>query len=1254
MRIYLDNNIYNFITNLKRDKSLEIELRFGKKIDRDFITNITEKQFNDIDSYLSKKFNSKKSSSVVEIYTFGREKIRKIIENGKITIERKKKIYHHDLDFLDFSLRLALSSEELLENFDINLLRNPSEIRNRERKEYITRDFNYVLTKIVKDSSIFYEFEIEFNIISVNIPILLGSINEILPILVDEKNSGFSYLNIGEQEFIRRSFKRLGIREAKPKGLQRRETPFLQKEGYSVTNKLDGERFIIFFSNSGIYSINDRIVDKLFENTFQRPSVLDSEFFQGKFYIFDCMISNGVNITMNPHIQRVEYGRNVSKNFTNILIMKEFSTDLLQRTKYLLQNLDKNINDGLIYTPNKEYNSDKIYKWKFPEKITIDFLVKKFNYGKFQKNVIQNNPYYQYFLTVPSSYYSCLMPWHVEQVESIILDWFDKTELETIVDATANIGVDSIFFSKIYDNSRIYSYEIDPLTFGALVQNVKRYNADNIKVFNDSSINLLKNKGTNYDLVYIDAPWGGKDYYKLKNIDLYLQAEDDLIKDEYKNLITFARYLYYYNVAKNIVLKVPYNFNFEELGKYFDYDRKNVYSEKNKDEPSFVLVKLSPKTLNIKEEYPQNLLENIENIENNLQNLENIYQLFCKGEENSLIPFTGNDRYPLSVSLYFDNVQRLRENGIYEFGYENNSKEFVLFRERPDKLSPNFYKVAKNIWNDIKNPFTENELVKLLSPKVLEKYRKYHNVIKKEIIIEYCKNKVILDLGVGRGGDIDKYRDAGIEFLYGVEPDKENYDEFLRRLSESPLSSKTKLIVGKAQDTEKILEKIGHKYDIDIISSFFSLSFFFFKDSNKKYKDLEELIKTIDENLKYGGYFIGTTIDGEKTRNLLDSMEKFDFDGGYMRFLDKNEGIVEIVISETIVRTQIESLVDFELLVNKLREKNIFLVKSEFFRENKDLTESENILNSLYRSFIFRRESCEEIITRDINKILAKSKDTFFNRLSQVTNDKCIEIFNKLCIIPDNLTKYETRIGFSYPLVINFPKIKNLSLRAKVNKPGNIYNVMREFYYGYKYVNKLKIPNFVKTYSLVNINDDKKMLITENVINSTPLYYFISKDLPLYDEKMQYKIILSIISQIYSSLLILEERGLYHGDITNANILIQRNKNISSISYGEMVNLKIDVVENLVVRIIDYEVMTAEKDMKNVDNCYKKVRNNFSIQKDFILKDLLFPGKNPYPILEWVKDIKPSNLRDSFVNIYSVLEDSVGYKEYIYDIIKFI
>lgn len=1023
MNFAFDRDGYEFLRDIKTSRDLkkctkseielnqkecsEVEIRFGRD-NKTFIPQISEIQFRRLYDYLSLHYKEQDivhEESTIDILEDGNgENIRRISIRSpeeKLIFEKKKVIRDTRTIYKDFFIKIAHSIETPIDPID----RPIKMTRVRKRTSFNDEFLTYALTKVGLDT---YEFEIEFKLYN-NFDltdIATQSIENILPLLVSPENKVNTYLPINTQTAVRESFKNLRIKEAKPVNISRQDIVPIRSSDYTVTNKLDGERFFIVFNIHGAHAVNERIVDKLTSKKFQSTSVLDTERFSEIFYTFDCMIYNGQDLTEKKHSERLTYAEKLVNN--KIVIMKKFYDNVVSGTATLLREIDYNTNDGLIYTPNARYHSPDIYKWKFPEKMSIDFKVKKIEEG---------------------------------------------------------------------------------------------YN-------------------------------------------LYDYIED---------------------------------------------------TEKRHREPKDHL-------------------------------------------------FVGSDKFPLIYGAIYESSEVLEENSIHEFTYDLTSSQFVRLRERPDKKRPNYCGVSMNVWNDIKNPFTKDELVALLDEPIesdifknmppKEKlvcielgkaYKEYHNQIKRGIIETYCENKNVLDLGIGRGGDIGKYQRVNIKKIFGVEPDTVNRKECDRRINETfkDMKDRITIIEGKAQDTDLIVSAlVAHDTPtVDVISSFFSLSFFFFESS-----DLNSLVQTISSTLSNEGVFIGTTIDGERTEALLDTNNgMFTFKAGHMRWengiKDSNKR-VEVLLPGTIVKLQLESLVDFPLLSARLASRHIVLENSSFFEDSPKLTSEENILNSLYRTFTFRRKSPKN---DDVDHILSEESDSgktvmeaILKRLSTQKYKDCIEKFTKLC-------EFTRLTNDLYNIQVRFPG------NDKQHFKGKIVKNTEEFSLGYFYANKSNGVNFMRTYGCIKNmqgDGDDYILVTgfPPGINHIPLCDWVVGIDSITDRENKYRSLISIISQIYQSLILLEKNGN-----TANSFMVYRNPNIAEIAYS---TVKINVIDGMVVFLSNYSPVDRNKtfDLKSVLFCDPSVKIPF--------------------YMNGISRIQPSDCAaNGFKDFMETIALSAVYKKYIDDVI---
>ena len=139
-------------------------------------------------------------------------------------------------------------------------------------------------------------------------------------------------------------------------------------------------------------------------------------------------------------------------------------------------------------------------------------------------------------------------------LKNIISENFSNKDI-TITDGTANIGTDSIFLSNYFN--KINSVEISNINYNALANNVNVFEKTNINTILGDIIIVIEN--LIQDVIYIDAPWGGRDYKKNDKMKLFLGNLE--ILDFYKK---------FRNKAKVFIFKVPYNYDLDYLKTYIN------------------------------------------------------------------------------------------------------------------------------------------------------------------------------------------------------------------------------------------------------------------------------------------------------------------------------------------------------------------------------------------------------------------------------------------------------------------------------------------------------------------------------------------------------------------------------------------------------------------------------------------------------------------------------------------------------------
>ena len=145
----------------------------------------------------------------------------------------------------------------------------------------------------------------------------------------------------------------------------------------------------------------------------------------------------------------------------------------------------------------------------------------------------------------------------------LIKKYFKNNKDLTVTDATANNGSDTIMLGLEFN--KVNAIEKNKINFEVLKNNIDIYNLDNVKLYNDSLMNIIPQ--INQDVIFIDAPWKqhmDEDYKESENLKLYIDKKE--ISTVYNELKKYC---------KLFIFKVPYNYDFSffihntKLEKYY-------------------------------------------------------------------------------------------------------------------------------------------------------------------------------------------------------------------------------------------------------------------------------------------------------------------------------------------------------------------------------------------------------------------------------------------------------------------------------------------------------------------------------------------------------------------------------------------------------------------------------------------------------------------------------------------------------------
>jgi len=312
-----------------------------------------------------------------------------------------------------------------------------------------------------------------------------------------------------------------------------------------------------------------------------------------------------------------------------------------------------------------------------------------------------------------------------------------------------------------------------------------------------------------------------------------------------------------------------------------------------------------------------------------------------------LTPF-GNDLVMMS-----EEGEPFEENMIVEFKYDLTKPglwKWIPLKVRYDKTAElkagginygNAYHVANQNWNTIHNPITienicenkniptyveenieedtnENESIyynRNKNTKKSQALRDFHNLYVKHLLIHQISNKkdTLIDYAVGSGGDLPKWIDSQLSFVFGIDIMRDNIHNRIRgacarylnhlKLKKNipqclfvtgnsglnirngdaykePFGTKKDKEISNAlfgngpKDQDALGRNVYKKYGVasegfHVSSCQFALHYFFENEST-----MHGFIRNIAETTKLNGHFIGTCFDGASVFNILQNKNK--------------------------------------------------------------------------------------------------------------------------------------------------------------------------------------------------------------------------------------------------------------------------------------------------------------------------------------------------------------------------------------------
>ena len=372
---------------------------------------------------------------------------------------------------------------------------------------------------------------------------------------------------------------------------------------------------------------------------------------------------------------------------------------------------------------------------------------------------------------------------------------------------------------------------------------------------------------------------------------------------------------------------------------------------------------------------------------------------------------------------------KVEDNTIVECSFDMETRRWSILRTRYDKTYQyrvlrepqygNDISTANNIWTSIHVPVSENMIRSLVSnppddtyeddmyyrddlkrgSRVFNDVYDFHNRIKDELYKSNVKKEdTLLELAVGRGGDMNKWKRVRPSKVVGVDISLSNITSPTQGSAVRYLTDKRKnphdhlppalfiqgdmtvyplfeqedkymaILTGKETAPTKYLSQFEGLTSFDAVSCQFALHYAC---------ESEEIFRSFAKNLqKYGrDIFFGTCSDGQSIYSLLVGKKAHLFGtdkevvGEYSKQYDDSEtwtpdfGRPVKVYLESFDKPAIEYLVPFEKVTEILEEHGWDLVESKLFSElyanqtGITLTPQQQEFSFLNRTFVFKRGS---------------------------------------------------------------------------------------------------------------------------------------------------------------------------------------------------------------------------------------------------------------------------------------------------------
>jgi 16S rRNA G966 N2-methylase RsmD len=164
--------------------------------------------------------------------------------------------------------------------------------------------------------------------------------------------------------------------------------------------------------------------------------------------------------------------------------------------------------------------------------------------------------------------YSITFPKIADLITDIIYNLVKSNNI-IITDCTAGVGGNVISFANKF--KYVNAIEISKERYDMLQNNINIYKLSNISTFNSNALDIIFT--FKQDIIYIDPPWGGRDYKEKKNLRLYL---GNIGIEKLTNMFLNNK------ICNYIILKLPTNYDLNYLRNNIEEDKRILINKLNK------------------------------------------------------------------------------------------------------------------------------------------------------------------------------------------------------------------------------------------------------------------------------------------------------------------------------------------------------------------------------------------------------------------------------------------------------------------------------------------------------------------------------------------------------------------------------------------------------------------------------------------------------------------------------------------------